>query len=152
MVRSEARTVAEYLRQLPTERRRVVAAIRRVVRANLPKGFVETMNWGVISYEVPLKRYPKTYNGQPLNYAAIAAQKNYYAIYLMALYQDAAKLAAIKREFAKCGKKLDMGKCCLRFKRAEDIPLSAIGESIAGTSVDEFLSYYEAAKCGREKK
>ena len=83
MVSSKAQTVPEYLAELPAERRAVIAAVRKVVRKHLPKGYVEAMNWGMICYEIPLKRYPITYNKQPLSYAALAAQKNNYALYLM---------------------------------------------------------------------
>lgn len=86
MARSEAATVEDYLAELPEERRAVVRAIREVIRANLPPGYAETMNWGMIAYEVPLARYPDTYNKKPLAYAALAAQKNYYALYLNCVY------------------------------------------------------------------
>ena len=83
MVRSRSTTVEEYLEELPEDRRVVIAAVRKVILKNLPKGYQETMNWGMISYEIPLERFPKTYNKQPLLYAALAAQKNYFAVYLM---------------------------------------------------------------------
>src|SRR5687767_4872060 len=88
MASSSATTVEGYLDELPAERRVVVAAVRDTIRKTLPKGYRETMNWGMITYELPLERYPDTYNGQPLMYAAVAAQKHYYAVYLTGLYQD----------------------------------------------------------------
>ncbi|HSB36038.1 MAG TPA: DUF1801 domain-containing protein [Thermoanaerobaculia bacterium] len=146
MVSSAATTVAAYLKSLPKERSSVVSAVRSVIRKHLPKGYVESMNWGMICYEIPLKRYPETYNGQPLALAALAAQKNYYALYLMCVYQDAALLRKLKESFRKAGKKLDMGKSCIRFKSLDGLPLDAIGEIIASVPPDAFIARYEAAK------
>ncbi len=146
MPASKAATVDAYLAELPPERRAVVAAVRDVVRKNLPKGYEERMNWGMISYELPLDRYPDTYNGQPLNYAALAAQKSYYALYLPVVYQSAEQEAWLKEEFEKAGKKLDMGKSCLRFKRVEDLPLDAIGQVIASTPPEKFIEQYETSR------
>lgn len=143
MVSSKAQTVAEYLQELPVERRAVIAAVRKVVRKHLPRGYVETMNWGMICYEIPLKRYPDTYNKQPLAYAALAAQKSNYALYLMGDEETRKKLAAAVKAM---GKKLDMGKVCLRFKKLEDLPLGVIGEIIASVSVDAYIATYEAAR------
>lgn len=145
-MRSEATTVTEYLKSLPAERRKVVSSVRDVIKANLPKGYQERMGWGMISYEVPLKTFPKTYNGHPLLFAALAAQKNNYAIYLMNAYGDPATAAKLKEAFKKSGKKLDMGKSCIRFKRLDDIPLAAIGETIASTPLKLYLERYEMIK------
>src|SRR3712207_2603796 len=123
MPSSKAATVDAYLAELPPERRAVVSAVRDVVRKHLPKGYTETMNWGMISYELPLDRYPSTYNGKPLSYAALAAQKSYFALYLPVVYQDPEQESRLREEFKKAGKKLDMGKSCLRFERVEDLPL-----------------------------
>src|SRR5688500_7309078 len=123
MASGSATTVEGYLDELPAERRVVVSAVRDTIRKTLPKGYRETMNWGMITYELPLERYPDTYNGQPLMYAAVAAQKNYYAVYLTGLYQDPEGEKRFRAEFAKTGKKLDMGKSCLRFRKLEDLPL-----------------------------
>ena len=146
MVSSKAPTVDEYLAELPPERRSVVSAVRDVVRKHLPKGYTETMNWGMISYELPLDRYPDTYNGQPLSYAALAAQKSYFALYLPAVYQDAEQAAWLAGEFKKAGKKLDMGKSCLHFKRPDDLPLDVIAKVIASTPPDKFIEQYEASR------
>jgi hypothetical protein len=147
MARSAAKTVAQYLSSLPAERRSVVAAVRKVIRATLPLGYRETMNWGMIAYEVPLRRYPDTYNGQPLcYYAGLAAQKNNYSLYLTCVYQDHRRAAWLHDQFRKAGKKLDMGKSCVRFRRLEDLPLDAIGEVVASTSVDELIARYEASR------
>jgi hypothetical protein len=93
-----------------------------VVRRHLPRGYREVVNWGMICYEIPLKPYPTTYNGQPLCYAAVAAQKNYYTVHLMCAH-DPKQQRWLKAGFEKAGKKLDMGKACIRFRRVEDLPL-----------------------------
>jgi hypothetical protein len=144
MARSNAKTPAAYLKELPADRRREVARVREMIRKHLPAGYRETMNWGMITYEVPLDRHPKTYNGQPLCFAALAAQKNYLSLYLMPV--DAAALARLKAAFETAGKKLDMGKSCIRFKRADDLPLDALGAEIAAVPVDKFVSYVEASR------
>jgi hypothetical protein len=104
------------------------------------------MNWGMISYEISLEVYPSTYNGQPLSYAGLAAQKNHYALYLMAVYGDPAREARLREGFAQAGKKLDMGKSCVRFRRLEDLPLDVIGEVIASTPPDELIATYERSR------
>jgi hypothetical protein len=144
MARSTAKTPAAYLKELPADRRREVGRVREMVRKHLPAGYRETMNWGMITYEVPLDRHPKTYNGQPLCFAALAAQKNYLSLYFMPV--DAAALARLKAAFDKAGKKLDMGKSCIRFKRADDLPLDAIGAEIAAVPLDRFVAYVESAR------
>ena len=146
MASSAAKTVDEYLDSLPAERRTVVSAVRDVVRRNLPRGVTETMGYGMIAYNVPLERYPETYNGQPLCYAAIAAQKNHYSLYLTCVYQGADDSDWLKNEFVWAGKKLDMGKSCVRFKSLDDLPLPAIGELIARTTPERFIAQYEASR------
>lgn len=152
MARSIARTVSEYLKELPSDRRKILAAVRAVIRKRLPAGYVETMNWGMICYEVPLSRYPTTYNGQPLAFAALASQKNYCSLYLSCVYQDSAQLDQLKAAFVRSGKRLDMGKSCIRFRTAGDLPLDAIGRIIAGTSVAAFIQTYEVARALPRKK
>jgi hypothetical protein len=146
MASSAAANVEDYLAELPPERSDVMAKVRGVIRKHLPKGYVETMNWGMIAYEVPLSRYPDTYNGQPLAYVALAAQKNNYSLYLNCAYSDKAREADVRRAFADAGKKVDMGKSCVRFRKLDDLPLPAIGRIVASTPVDEFIKRYEAAR------
>lgn len=146
MARSAARTVDEYLAELPEDRRRVISDVRNVIVRHLPQGYVETMNWGMISYELPLSRYPDTYNGQPLSYAALAAQKHGYSLYLNAVYQDSALEQRLRSAFDAAGKRLDMGKSCVRFKRLEDLPAEAIGDIIAAVPADAFIAQYERAR------
>jgi len=146
MVMSKAKTVTEYLAELPADRRKTIAAVRAVVRKNLPKGYREAIGYGMICYSVPLSTYPDTYNGQPLCYAALAAQKQYCALYLMNVYGDAARTKALQDAFRKAGKKLDLGKSCVRFKTADDLPLDVIGKTIAATPVKAFIEKYEKAR------
>ena len=131
---------------LPDDRHAAMSAVRDVILANLPDGYVESMNWGMISYEVPLSRYPDTYNKQPLGYAALASQKRYMSLYLMGAYGDRATREWFERAYAASGKKLDMGKSCVRFKKLEDLPLDVVAEVIARTPVAKLLEQYEAAR------
>jgi hypothetical protein len=146
MVSSPATTVAKYLASQPAERRKVISTVRGVIRRNLPKGYREVMNWGMISYEIPLTRYPDSYNGQPLMYVALAAQKNFYAIYLTCVYHDPKRAAWFREAFKAAGKKLDMGKSCLRFKRLDDLPLEVIGQVVASTSLEQRIAIHEASR------
>lgn len=151
-MQSAAKTVAEYLASLPEERRAVVEAVRKVVRKNIDKTFAEGMQYGMIGYYVPHKVFATGYHcdpSQPLPFAALAAQKNFYALYLMCLYQDSAQLEWFVKEWAKTGKKLDMGKSCLRFKKLDDLSLELIGQLFSRISAKEFISQYEAATAAR---
>lgn len=146
MVSSSATSPEQYLSELPEERRTVVAAVRDTILRNLPEGYRESMSWGMLSYEIPLERYPTTYNKQPLSYAALAAQKNGYSLYLTCVYSDAEQERRLREGFAAAGKKLNMGKSCVRFKRLDDLPLELIGELIASTPPDQFIARYEASR------
>lgn len=146
MAKSAAATVEEYLRELPAERRAVIEQVRQVILDNLPAGYEESMNWGMISYEVPLDRYPKTYNKKPLGYLALAAQKNFYTLYLMAAYAGSMQEGWLKEQFAAAGKKLDMGKSCLHFRKLDDLPMDVVAQAIAMVSVDEFIAQYEKSR------
>lgn len=146
MTRPQATTVAQYLAQLPPERRAALARVRRVIRKHLPHGYRETMNWGMITYEVPLSRYPRTYNGKPLCFAALAAQKGYSTFHLMPVYGDAALTRQLRDGFKKAGKKLDMGKACIRFRRAEDLALDAVGKAVASWPLKRFIAAAEQSR------
>jgi hypothetical protein len=139
-------TVDEYLGSLPENHRVVLEPVRETVRRNLPKGYQETMQGKFISYVIPLSRYPKTYNGHALWYVAITVQKNYYSLYLMAPYGDEKELSHLQEGFKRAGKKLDMGKSCIRFKKLDDLPLDVIGASVARVPVDEYVRRYESVK------
>ena len=146
MAHSNATTVAEYLAQLPEERRATIAAVRTHVLRHLPKGYEETMSAGMIAYVIPLARFPKTYNKQPLWYAALASEKSYCSLHLLRVYWDAQQTAALKAAFARAGKKLHMGKACLHFKRVEDLELDSIGAVIASTPPETFIAIYEKSR------
>lgn len=145
-MKSSATSVEEYLASLPEEKANTLRAVRKVILKHLPKGYRETMSWGVIAYEVPLTTYPDTYNKKPLMYAGLAAQKNYFAVYLMNVYSGSETESWFQREYRATGKKLDMGKCCVRFKKLDDLPLELIGKAIARTSLKEYLKQYEATR------
>jgi len=146
MVSSQAATVAEYLDELSEERRAVVARVRQTVLDHLPAGYQETMRWGMISYEIPLERYPDTYNGQPLAYIGLAAQKRHYALYLMGVYADSDQERRLREVYAERGLRLDFGKSCLRFRRLEELPLDLIAELVAATPPEAHIAQYEASR------
>ena len=146
MVQSKATTVEQYLEELPPERREVVSEVRKTILENLPEGYAESMNWGMISYEIPLEDYPDTYNGQPLGYLALAAQKRYYSLYMMGVYGDQEQEAKLNEGFKEAGKKLDMGKSCVRFRKLEDVPLDVIGELVASTPPQAMIAQYEKSR------
>lgn len=145
-MKSKAKTPKAYVDGLPPDRRQAIAKVRAVILKNLPKGYEETVDFGMLAYVVPLKRYPDTYNGHPLMVAALASQKQYMAVYLMCVYADAPTATWFQEEYRKTGKKLDMGKSCIRFKRLEDLPLDLIGRAVARVSVDTYLRHYEASR------
>jgi len=146
MVQSSATSVAAYLDELPAERREAIARVRDLVRQYLPPGFRETMEFGMIAWEVPLERYPQTYNGKALVRAGLAAQKQYNALYLSCTYQDAEAEALLRDAARREGKKLDMGKSCLRFRDPDELPLDAVATLLRRLSVDTFIASYERAR------
>ena len=146
MAPSAATTVEQYLAELDPQRRAIIGAVRDIVVANLPAGYVEEMAWGMISYDVPLSRHPDTYNGKPLMYAALASQKRYCSLYLSAVYADPERHADFEARYRDTGKRLDMGKSCVRFRTLDDLPLDLVADVIGGTPVDEFITLYETAR------
>jgi hypothetical protein len=142
-MQSKAKTVEAYLKSLPAERREAIAAVRKVILKNLPRGFREMMQFGMIGYAIPLERFPNTYNGQPLGIAGLASQKNYMSLYLMNVYSDKATLDRFLVEYRASGKRLDMGKSCVRFRKLEDLPLDVIGKAIARNSVEDVIAAHE---------
>lgn len=143
MARSTASTVPAYLESLPRPRRDVIESVLAFVRRHVPAGYEEVMAWGMVCWQVPLKRYPDTYNKQALMFAALTAQKNHYALYLSCVTEHSRLDTTLRQAYAKAGRKLDMGKACLRFKSTDDLLLEAIAP-ILQTPVDEFLRDYEA--------
>jgi uncharacterized protein YdhG (YjbR/CyaY superfamily) len=151
MAHSSAKTVAAYLDELPPERRAVLKKVRAVIKKHLQPGFKETMGFGMISYGIPLSRFSDSYNKEPLCYAALAAQKNYFALYLMSAYTKPGADKSFREAYAATGKKLDMGKSCVRFKSLDDLPLDLIAKTIAATSVDEWIDVYQKSRPASRK-
>ena len=146
MASSTATTPEEYLDSLPPDRRESIERVRRIILDNLPDGYREGMYFGMLGYYVPLDRYPDTYNGQPLGIAALANHKQYMSLYLMSVYGDAETERWFRERYAASGKKLNMGKSCLRFKHADDLPFDLIGQTLARVGVDDYLARYEATR------
>jgi hypothetical protein len=146
MASTRAATVGEYIAGLPKEKADAVKAVRKVILAHLPNGYEETMSATGITYSIPLSRYPKTYNKQPLMYAALASRKNYCALYLMSAYGHAPHARALRDGFEAAGKKLDMGKSCIRFRSADDLELEVIGELIGSITPEKWIEVYEASR------
>ena len=145
-MQSEAKTVEKYLAELPDDRRAAIAEVRDTILAKLPEGYEEVMNWGMVTYQVPLKVYPNTYNKQPLMYAALASQKNHMAVYLSAIYSDEGARDRFEAAYKVTGKRFDVGKSCVRFKKLEDLPLDVIGDAIGAVSLDDFVALYEEGR------
>ena len=146
MAKTNASTVGQYLEELPADRRSTISAVRKVVLDNLPLGYEEMIEWGAITYAIPLEEYPDTYNGKPLCIAAISSGKNYCSLHLMAVYGHAPTRKWLEDQFTQSGKKLDMGKACVRFKTPDDLPLDAIAKVIAKVPPDKYIKVYEQSR------
>tara|TARA_Y100000758_G_C15655144_1_gene276139 strand:- start:23 stop:454 length:432 start_codon:yes stop_codon:yes gene_type:complete len=138
-MQSKAISVEQYLDELSDDRKKSLSMVRKTIVENLPDGYDEVFNWGMITYEVPLETYPDTYNGKPLMYSALASQKNHMSVYLMGYYMSPDIRNKFKKAYKKSGKKFDAGKSCIRFKKVDDLPLKLIGETIASISVRKFI-------------
>ena len=153
-MQSKAATVDQYLAALPPERRAALQTVRKVIQANLGKGFKECMQYGMIGYCVPHSLYPAGYHcdpKQPLPFASLASQKNHMSFSVMSVYLDPEEERWFKAAWQKSGKKLDMGKACVRFKRLEDVPLEVVGQAFGRTSASKYIERYEAILAGRSK-
>jgi len=139
-------SVASFLESLPAERRQEVERIRAVVRARMPKGYEEVVKRNMLVYQVPLARYPDTYNGQPLWYVALASGKSYLSLHLVPVYGDPAQARRLEDGFKAAGKKLDMGKACIHFHHADDLALEAIGDVVASVPMDRWIAIARAAR------
>jgi hypothetical protein len=147
-MRSDATTVEAYLESLPEEKREALVALRQVILANLDHGFAEGMHYGMIGYFVPHDVYPAGYHcdpRQPLPYISLAAQKNHLALYLFCIYSAPGEEARFRQAWLETGKKLDMGKSCVRFRRTQDVPLEVVGEAILRIDLATHLANYERA-------
>ena len=146
MSRSNAGSVEEYLDMLPEDRTESIRVVRNAILENLPAGYEETLQLGMLAYVIPLAAYPVTYNKLPLLYAALASRKNYMSVHLMNIYGNLENEEWFLDRYKASGKKLDMGKSCVRFKKLEDLPVELIGEAIARTPVVEYIQIYEASR------
>lgn len=148
-MQSSAKTPKEYLESLPEDRQTAMNELRAIILKNIPKGFHEEMNYGMIGYVVPHSIYPKGYHCDPklpLPFLSIASQKNFIAVYHMGMYADKNLLDWFVAEFPKHSKyKLDMGKSCIRFKKLDQIPYSLIGELASKMTVNDWIGMYEKA-------
>ena len=145
-MQSDATTVKQYLAELPEERKEQIETVREVILENLPEGYEEAMNWGMITYQVPLKTYPDTYNGKPLVYAGLANQKNHMAVYLMGIYSTDLRKENFETAYKATGKRFDVGKACVRFRKLDDLPLALIGETIRSLGVEAFVKQTKYVK------
>jgi len=150
MVRSDAPTPDAYLAELPADRAAEIAQVRQAVNAALPEGYVEGMAWGMICWEVPMAVSGSTYNGLPLAYVALGAQKNYNALYVP--YGSGERSERFRRRFIASGRKLDMGKSCVRFGKADELDLDAVAELIGALSPSEFVAETKAAHTSAKKR
>ena len=144
-----ASTVAEYLAALPADRRAALAAVRKVINENLPDGYEEGIQFGMIGWYVPLSLYPAGYSDNPkvpLPLISVASQKSGMVLHCIALYMNPALSTWFVSEYNKTGKKLDMGKGCVRFNKLEDLALDVVGRTIARLRVDEHMANYRAAR------
>ncbi len=148
-------TVKDYLASLPADRRAALEAVRKAILANLDKGYAEGMQYGMIGYYVPHSVYPAGYHcdpKQPLPFAGLASQKNYMSLHLMCTYLDAKQAEWFKKAWAATGKRLDMGKACIRFKKIEDMALDVVGEAIARVPAKAYIANYESLIKTKGKK
>ena len=141
-----AKSPEQYLEALTPERRALLAAVRALVNDNLPEGYVESTGWGCITWSIPLSVYPDTYNGQPMCLAALASHKSTATLYLMGAAVIPELRERLEQGFKTAGKRLDMGKSCVHFKKIDDLPLDVIGDVIAALPVENYVARVEAGR------
>jgi len=155
MAISKAKTVEEYLDQLPPDRREALEVVRKVILENLDKDYEEGMNYGAIGYYVPHRVHPAGYHCDPskaVPFTGLGSQKHYMALGIMSTYLSEAEGKWFRAAWAKTGKKLDMGACCIRFKKIDDLPLDVIAEAIRRTTPQQLIAQYEANMSPSAKK
>lgn len=146
MTQPEELSPDDYIEGLPEARKAAIRAVRGVILANLPAGYEETVQHGMISYVIPLETYPVTYNKMPLVFAGLASQKNYMTVYLMNIYGSPAEEEWFLQRYKATGRKLNMGRSCVRFKAIDDLPVELIGEAVARTPVEAYIRLYEDSR------
>ena len=146
---SETKTSEEYISQLPEDRKEVMSKLRKTILDNLPKGFEETMSYGMLGFVVPHSIYPDGYHCKPetpLPFISLASQKNFIAVYHMGIYAHKELMDWFVSEYPKYSKrKLDMGKSCIRFKKIDEIPYQLIGDLATKMTVNQWIDIYEKA-------
>jgi uncharacterized protein YdhG (YjbR/CyaY superfamily) len=144
--------IAAFLEALPEARRREVARVRAVIRRSLPAGYEEVISNRMLVYQVPLKRYSDTYNGHPLWYAALASEKSYLSLHLMPVYGSKPMADRLAAGFRAAGKKLDMGKACVRFQAAADLDLDTIADIVSAIPIDRWIETAKSARAMMKKR
>lgn len=152
MVKSNATRVDEYLNALPPDRQAIIRRMRQFILDHLPPGYEEILDYGMLVYAVPLNVLPDTYNKHPLGYIALASQKNYNSLYLMTVYGDLKLETAFHEAYLASGKKLNMGKSCLRFQTVDDLPLDLLAKTIGQTSMQDYIASYRLVQSRRNKR
>ena len=147
-----ALTVNQWLASVPAERKDAINTVREVVNRRLPRGYEETVDWGMLAWVVPFATLPNTHNGRPLLLAALGAHRKLMTVYLMSVYGDPKLRREFETAYKKTGKKLDMGGCCVHFKKLDDLPLDVVGNTIARVAVDQYVERYENARTKIKKK
>ena len=147
-----ALTVKQWLASVPAERKDAINAVRHAVNEHLPPGYEETVDWGMLAWVVPLATLPNTHNGHPLTLAALGAHTKLMTLYLMTVYSDPKVRREFQIAYKKTGKKLDMGGCCVHFKKLDDLPLDVVGDTIARVAVDEYVERYETSRTKKKPK
>lgn len=154
VMQSKAKTVDQYFAELPEDRRAALQQVRDVINKHIDKGYVECMGYGMPGWAVPHSMYPAGYHcdpRQPLSFCGLASQKQYMSLYLMCVYGHSGEDRAFRKAWAKTGKRLDMGKSCIRFKRVEDLALDVIADTIKRTPVKAYVEFYERSLLANNK-
>jgi hypothetical protein len=147
-----ALTVDQWLASVPADRKDAINAVRDAVNQHLPQGYEETVDWGMLAWVVPLATLPNTYNGHPLMLAALGAHTKVMTLYLMTVYGDPKLRKEFEAAYKRTGKKLDMGGCCVHFKKLDDLPLDIVADTIARVGVEDYIEHYEKSRSKKNKK
>ena len=144
--------VDDYVASVPADRREAFDAVRATINANLPAGFEEGVEFGMLTWSVPLSTFADTYNGRPLGLIALANQKQYLAMYVLGVYATEGGEERFRTAWEATGTKLDMGKSCVRFRRVDDVPLAVVADTVRSSSVDALIAAHQRAHAGRKRR
>lgn len=148
-MQSKVKTVEEYIETIPENWKQDFLKVREMILSNLPHGYEEVIQYGMIGYIVPLSMYKEGYLNdptKPLPFVGLASQKNYMSLYLMCIYSSEHDREQFEREYTKTGKKLDMGKSCIRFKKADELAFDVIGNAIRRIPIDKYIKIYTESR------